>query len=401
MKKNRPLTILAGLTSAVLLALGTPATAAEPMPGRLASTDDYFAQSEKHALTPDVMAQLRYMNYTDFISPFYSRGCAFDAWTMKKMPPRIIKYSLAWYAYGLASVALTDPAMRPVAGHAIDIATAKMRCKQVWGDWEEDGFGSDPIIRQNVMYKGHLNLMYGLYQLITGDRKYEKENTRLTHIMHKEMKANPYAGIVCEPDNYFVQCNSVAYLSLWVYDRLHGTQYKAATKEWLKFIEDELIDPKTGSFYLSYHPETGAVKPWQSAYTTAWTLTMVHGMDPAFAERYYPKFKESFVEVYDDGRKARVREMTGTTDADGGVGAASAFTLVLAREMGDKQLFDQLLNHLEPPAGPTITSGILHYAQPSNLLFDELLFVGKVHVGFAKLLNAPPAPARPAPSKKK
>lgn len=400
MKKLTSIATLS-IAAAALLALGSPATAAEPLPGRLASTDDYFAQREKHTLTPDVQAQLRYMNYTDFISPFYSRGCAFDAWTMKKMPPRIIKYSLAWYAYGLASVALTDPAMRPVAGHAIDIATAKMHCKQVWGDWEEDGFGSDPIIKQNVMYKGHLNLMYGLYQLITGDRKYEKENARLTRIMSKEMKANPYAGIVCEPDNYFVQCNSVAYLSLWVYDRLHGTHYKAATKDWLKFIEDELIDPKTGSFYLSYHPETGAVKPWQSAYTTAWALAMVHGMDPAFAERYYPKFKETFVEVYDEGRKARVRETTGTTDADGGVGAASAFTLVLAREMGDRELFEQLMNHLEPPAKPTIASGILHYAQPSNLLFDELLFVGKVHVGFANLLNAPPATVRPARSTKK
>ncbi|MBS0370555.1 MAG: phosphotransferase [Proteobacteria bacterium] len=119
------------------------------------------------------------------------------------------------------------------------------------------------------------------------------------------------------------------------------------------------------------------------------------GTRKAFLERYYPKFKENFVEVYDEGRRARVRETTDTKDTDGGVGAASAFMLVLAREMGDKQLFDQLMNHLEPPAGPTITSGILHYAQPSNLLFDEQLFVGKVHVGFAELLNAPPAPDHP------
>lgn len=377
---------------AAVLGLGSPAKADELLPGRLASTEDYFAQRERKVVTPDVMAHLAYMNYTDFISPFYSRGCAFDAWTLKKTPQRIIKYSLAFYAYGLASVALTDPQLRPLAGHAIDIATAKMKCKQVWGDWEEDGFGKDPIEKENIMYKGHLNLMYGLYQLVTGNRRYQKEHERLTRIIHDEIEANPYAGIVCEPDNYFVQCNSVAYLSLWVYDRLHGTNHRAVTAEWLKFIEDDLIDPKHGAFHLSYHPESGAVKPWISAYTTAWTLAMVHGMDPAFAERHYPRFKESFVEVYDDGRKARVRETTNTTDADGGVGAASAFTLLLAREMGDRQLFDQLLNHLEPPAKPKITSAILSYEAPSNLLFDELLFLAKVHIGFGELLKAPSPP---------
>jgi hypothetical protein len=109
-----------------------------------------------------------------------------------------------------------------------------------------------------------------------------------------------------------------------------------------------------------------------------------------------PKFKKTFVEVYDNGTKALIRETTGTPDTDGGVGMASTFALVLAREMGDKQLFDQLLNHLEPAAEPYIQSGSLHYRKPSNLLFDELLFVSKVHVGFGTLLNAPLAPARTA-----
>lgn len=386
---------LRALVASALVALaaftGFPAGAhaAELPAGRLASTDDYFAQLERHALTPDVNAQLAYMTFTDFISPLYSRGCDFEAWAPKKMPNRILKYSLAWYAYGLASVAAIDPKMRQFAGHAIDIAAAKMKCKEVWGDWEEDKFGKDPIKKDNIMYKGHLNLMYGLYQMVTGDKLYEKENKRISKIIYDEIKASPYAGIVCEPDNYFPQCNSVGYLSLWVYDRLHGTNYKSVTKEWLKFLEDDLIDPQTGTMWLAYHPVSKAVKPWVSAYTTAWTLTMIHGMDPAFADKYYPKFKEAFVEVYDNGSKARIRETNNTTDTDGGVAAASTFTLLLAREMGDKKLFDQLLNHLEPPAEPYIHSGILHYKKPSNLLFDELLFISKVHVGFGTLLNAP------------
>jgi hypothetical protein len=383
------------LTSSASLADDTPASQTSVvMEGRLDSTDDYFGQLEKHALTPDVNAHLANMTFRDFVSPLYSRGCDFEAWQWKHMPNRILKYSLAWYSYGLASVAVIDPNMRRFAGHAIDIAAAKMRCKEVWGDWEEDKFGSDPIKKDNIMYKGHLNLMYGLYQLVTGDKLYEKENIRISKLIYDEIKASPYAGIVCEPDNYFPQCNSVGYLSLWVYDRLHGTNYKSVTKAWLKFLEEDLIDPKTGTFWLAYHPVSGAVKPWVSAYTTAWALTMIHAMDPAFADKYYPKFKETFVEVYDGGKKAQVRETANTSDMDGGVGVASTFALLLAKEMGDKVLFDQLMNHLEPPAEPYITSGILQYKKPSNLLFDELLFMSKVHVGFGTILNMPLAPAR-------
>lgn len=381
-----------GLIITLVVAITTTSMtgfANELIEGRLASTDDYFSQQEKGHLTADMDAQLAYMSYTDFISPFYSRGCAFEAWEMKKMPQRIIKYSLGFYAYGLASVALIDPKLKNFIGHNMDIAIAKMRCKHVWQDWEDDGFGDDPIAKENIMYKGHLNLMYGLYQMLTGDNQYEKDHKHLTNILVKEIEASPYAGIVCEPDNYFPQCNSVAYLSLWVYDRLHNTDYKEFTKPWLSFLQKALIDPKTGAFHVAYHPQSHSVKPWVSAYTTAWTLTMIHGLDPEFSERYYDDFKKTFVEVYDKGLKARVRETANTTDADGGVGMASAFTLLLAKEMGDKKLFDQLLNHIEPPAQPYIHSGILRYKAPTNLLFDEMLFVSKVHVGFGTLLNSP------------
>ncbi|MCB1668278.1 MAG: hypothetical protein R3E73_11080 [Porticoccaceae bacterium] len=380
------LLIMAVLTTACVSVSGY---AGELMDGRLASTDAYFAQRERGQLTPDMDAQLAYMSYTDFISPFYSRGCDFTAWDMKKVPQRIVKYSLGFYTYGLASVALIDPELSEFVGHNMDTAIAKMRCKYTWVDWEHDEFGSDPIAKYNIMYKGHLNLMYGLYQMLTGNDQYEKDHKKLTNILVEEIKASPYAGIVCEPDNYFPQCNSVAYLSLWVYDRLHNTDYKKYTKPWLEFLKKELIDPETGAFHVAYHPTSHSVKPWVSAYTTAWTLTMIHGLDPEFSKQYYPDFKKHFVEVYDNGHKARVRETMGTMDSDGGVGMASSFTLLLAKEMGDKKLFDQLLNHIEPPGQPYIHSRILRYKTPTNALFDEMLFISKVHVGFGELINAP------------
>ena len=56
----------------------------------------------------------------------------------------------------------------------------KMKSKKVWGDWTEYGMGDDPISKGNIMYKGHLNLMYGLYQLMSGNEEYSEEYTWLT-----------------------------------------------------------------------------------------------------------------------------------------------------------------------------------------------------------------------------
>ena len=56
-----------------------------------------------------------------------------------------------------------------------------MKSKRVWGDWIAYGMGDDPISEGNVMYKGHLNLMYGLYQLMTGNEEFAHEYTWLTN----------------------------------------------------------------------------------------------------------------------------------------------------------------------------------------------------------------------------
>src|ERR671923_21811 len=80
------------------------------------------------------------------------------------------------------------------------------------------GGRAEAISKGNIMFKGHLNMMYALFQLVSGDNRYEEENVKLTKNIVDELEKNPYAGIVCEPDNYFPQCNSNGYVSLALYD---------------------------------------------------------------------------------------------------------------------------------------------------------------------------------------
>lgn len=360
---------------------------------RLTPTVEYFAQRETGKVTHDVAAQIKYLFYEDFEAPLYHPGGYFEPW--KGIPDRFIRYSLAFTSYALANVALIDPSLRPLAAHGIDFAIRKMKHKRIWQDWQEDGFGKqdvehatleDAVAKGNIMYKGHLNTMYGLFQLLSKDTRYQEEHKRLTKNIVDELEANPYAGIVCEPDNYFPQCNTVTYLSLFLYDRLHGTSYgEKHTKVWTEWLEKHLVDPQTGTLYLSYHPSLQSVKPYISAYTTAWSLVFIHGMDPAFAEKHYPDFKRTFLRISPDGRKAYVRETNDTEDQDS---LASCFALLLAKEMGDIETFDRLMNYLEEQAKPKFVNSQLVYENKTNFLLPELLLWAKVHVGTRALIEA-------------
>ena len=359
---------------------------------RLTPTAEYFAQSENQKVTPDVAAQVKWLFYEDFEAPLYQPGAYFEPW--KGIPDRFIRYSLAWSSYALANVALIDPSQRKLAAHGIDFAIQKIKQKRVWHDWQEDGFGNgdvqkatldDAVAHGNIMFKGHLNMMYALFQLVSGDNRYEEENTKLTKNIVDELEKNPYAGIVCEPDNWFPQCNSNGYVSLALYDRIHGTSYSDKyVKKWVEFMEKHLVDPKTGTLYLSYHPSLKTAKQFVSAYTTAWTLALVHGLDPAFAEKHYPQFKETFLRVSKDGKKAFVRETDDTEEKDS---LAMCQALLLAKEMGDHETFDRIMNTLEEDAEPKFVNGQLLYQKKSNPFLAEMLLWAKVHVGTKAMIE--------------
>ena len=329
---------------------------------------DYFNQARDGALAPDVIEYVKWLTFEDFDAPLYSPGEDFGLWS--QMPQRHLKYALAFSAYGFANAAFIDEKYRQFAIHALNFAIIKMKHEIVWVDWKEDGFGDDPVLKGNIMYKGHLHLMYGLFQLLSGDTRYEDEYQALSRIIFDELEENPYTGYCCEPDNYFPQCNSIAFYSLYVYDRIYGTQHGgAASKDWLEFLKDKLIDEERGVFYASYHPSTCATKPFDSAYTGAWTLSYLHAIYPQEAEALYEKFKAAYIHEHEDG--AFAVESIGDEGVDVG---AQLFTMLLAREMNDADLFEKLLSYTEQHL-------------PDDVAV-HMLFNAKTNVGLRNIIDA-------------
>lgn len=155
------------------------------------------------------------------------------------------RYQLATMAYASA---LTHyhrlPAMKSLFKRLIYRLIAKMLRREVWGYWyltSQSGTKLDPdlkelrrpwanpVVRENIMYSGHLLLMTSLYAMLFDDVEFEKpasltfhwnplfwgmgperfeyDNRSLQRAIVDEMERNDWVGVCCEPNLVFVVCN--------------------------------------------------------------------------------------------------------------------------------------------------------------------------------------------------
>ncbi len=353
------------------------------LPVGLTDAERYFDPVGERRLQEDEVGQLE--DVFDEYRTLSGTGDIFDGWNREQRLRW--KYAIAFAAYGVPSTMLIAPERQRELQHLMFMMIQKMKSRLVWGDFTELGMGEDPISYQNIMYKAHLNLMYGLYQLTTGDLRYAREYTWLTNQIVDEMRLHHqgiYEGATCEPDHWFVECNAISLLSLYVYDRLFGTHFTENEVEWtLDFIEERMVDPETGLFYRLYHPSMDVVDRGLLGYNNAWILTFLRPLRPEWSERLYPVWKEVFVSEY--GPYATVDgEKDGTADA-----TAHIFGMWVAKEMGDVDLYDKLRNATDKLIGleHDAATGSISYDHEDAYGINGVILGTKVHSGWRTVLD--------------
>ena len=154
------------------------------------------------------------------------------------------RYQLATMAYATAVAHYHHlPAMRGPFKRLFRRIIHKMLLRQVWGYWfntSHSGFvmdpdlpdlrkpWADPVIKENIMYSGHLLLMTSLYAMLFDEDEFEKEgsltfrwdpifwgrkqdfvydNRSLQKVIFQQMEENDWVGVCCEPNAVFVVCN--------------------------------------------------------------------------------------------------------------------------------------------------------------------------------------------------
>ena len=351
-------------------------------PFGLPNAKRYFDPIGQRTLQKDEIGQFNYVYNTYELMDI--TGDEFIGWdTSEHLRWR---YGIAFSSYAMPSIAMISQEYADRAKHAMYLMIKKMKSPKVWGDWISYGMGDDPISEGNVMYKGHLNLMYGLYQLMTGNEKFSREFTWLTSRIIDEMRRHhiegKHEGADCEPGRYFAQCNSISLLSLKIYDKLYGTNYSDVEASWtINFIKQKMTDQNNGFYLKMYNTKHQFCNPQLSGYTNAWTMTFLRVYEQKYNEDLYSVWKENFTQEL--GPFAYVKE-----DLEAGASPLAHLTgLLAAKEFEDISLFRKLRNSIDRKLYQKDDLNHYLYSNINNPIYNGPILWTKVHVGWKKVLE--------------
>jgi hypothetical protein len=337
------------------------------------------------------------------------------------------RYQLAYmcYALGLAQYHHT-PAYRELWRDTTARLIDKMMRWEVWGYWELTSRGSkvidpdltklgdgwiDPVIRQNVMYSGHLLMMTGLYDMFYRDKRFDRpgaltfqfrpvfrgmgpedfpyDHGKLTETIYKEFERNEFIGCECEPNGIFVYCNQFPILGFMHYDHTHGTDYAARTipqfkARWQKNSTMFRNDPKADLpiFYRKRQNDfiyEESEDNNEGITAVAWASVM-HTWAPEYVEMVYPRARDQILRKADDGtlgvnlagyfaKYKDYQRNPGHHATDPMMVGVHIFgTLALAAaEVGDSETLEGLLAYADRHLRPAWKNGGLFYPRNDDL----------------------------------
>jgi len=315
------------------------------------------------------------------------------------------RYQLAMMAYTvhLANYHYT-PAWREVHQSTSEKLVEKMMRFDVWSFWENVSRGAkqfdpslaamsegwrDPVIKQNIMYSGHLFQMVTTYAMLYDSSRYEQagaltfdfdpkargmgreqfvyDTPRLAEVLRNQFAANGWAGIECEPNAIFVECNQHPMLGFKLLDQRKGTAYfPEVSAQYMKvFEEQQFFHPENGSSMLFKMVKQGRKVPAQLAWNDGWAGTFLHAWAPQKVREVYPKLRGKYVVRQADG--TAVIPFAKASDA---WSWGNGFIAVLAAETGDVETARAMLAYADRHWSPTWVDGGLHY--PRNDDFETV-----------------------------
>ncbi|KAI9924306.1 hypothetical protein ASPWEDRAFT_29875 [Aspergillus wentii DTO 134E9] len=232
------------------------------------------------------------------------------------------RYQLATMAYAAGVTHYHRmPAMRGLFKPLIRRLIHKMLRREVWGYWyltSQSGIRldpdlkelrkpwADPVVRENIMYSGHLLLMTSLYGMLFDDDEFEKpgslvfrwdplfwgmgseefsyDNRSLQGAIIAEMERNNWVGVCCEPNLVFVACNQFPIIAMRYNDVRDGTnvvedilgKYTAALEKHNMISRNDLykdwVSVKQGHAAI---PKNIGFTAWAAAFMNTWNSEFV------------------------------------------------------------------------------------------------------------------------------
>ncbi|VUC35447.1 unnamed protein product [Clonostachys rosea] len=343
------------------------------------------------------------------------------------------RYQLATMAYAAGAAHYHRlPLLRSVFKTLFESLIRKMMLRDVWGYWFLTSHSgklldpeltelrqpwADPVVRENIMYSGHLLLMVSLNTMLFNDDKFNKggalefnwcpvfwgmgperftyTRTSLQAAIVKEMERENWLGVCCEPNSIFIVCNQFPLIAIRYNDIRDGTsssttilgKYRAA---WTQkgMLQDN------GLYIDSFSPKQDRKRRARDVGFTAWAAAFLNSWNPASANNAYktiigsiPLDSASLDDAYET---FAIKELMpgATTHLHKPV---LGYTSMMISEAGDPSTLERLLSLVDKKFTATWDEGGLFYTSSSgsgSCYVDMDRFTGNAAIAYARL-NVP------------
>lgn len=319
------------------------------------------------------------------------------------------RYQLAFMAYSLGLTAYHYlPAAPRTLQPAFDSLIQKMLNREVWDYWKEtsrSGPGvdpgltelreswTDPVVKENIMYSGHLHVMVGMYRMLFNDTKYdapgsltfryapvfsgfgpevfEYNHEKLNNVIYDQFSEHNWLGIPCEPNMVFVVCNQYPIYGFRFYDAIHGTsraeeviaEYDKAWNNLVGYLGD---DGELATIYMERQKhilrQPTPLNAWTLAALNAWKSELVHSLQKRHAELWLEPRSDGRVSVRANNEIMALAAKQPLPESRSDWRSPDfGYVALWLSEMGDQSNLEGLLAHADAFMQPTWENGGLFY----------------------------------------
>lgn len=294
-----------------------------------------------------------------------------------------IRYQINFISYALS---LTQANYMPAFTGYLFEAQKNLKAKQenhrIWKYWHLENLwgnlrkGADPIAHDNIMYSGFVGaqLAYarqsaprnatsldGL-KCRSRDTEFAYSQDEMIKVLVSQYETADYGLLSCEPNWVYPLCNAITATAIRAHDTYHGTDYWGSISErFRRSLETEFITPK-GQFVPFRSNYTGFAPPQVGGIVMqAFPCLFLNSLLPDIAQRQW-----SALQIDMKGKNWR-KKLWPADVGNYGFSRASSYaaTALSAREMGDNQTADLLLEYMDHDCPKILNNGISHNSNAS------------------------------------
>ena len=297
------------------------------------------------------------------------------------------RYQLCNSSYALSLMQYNHtPAFRGYLSQAQENLSLKMQDHRCWSYWRyENMWGNfktnpDPVAFDNIMYYGWYGAMLGMNASNENNHQFSEPGAiRLAHpsgqvfsysfhdiceIIYNNFKKSEFCLFPCEPRWIYPMCNNFGAVSLVLHDRLYGTNYWADVGErYIKQLSDEFIT-LDGRVLAIRDYRTGLTVPGlTSSMADAAAAYFMNPVAPELARRSWEILRHDFITQTKDGVDLKTNGWDNIDFGNYRPSKATTYGLIAAaaKEVGDTEISDLMLQKLDATHPSQIVDGVQHY----------------------------------------